>query len=101
MQRLGAVTDAGVGALGGGDTETLATLMAENFGVRKSIYTISPRNLLMESLLSDFGFAAKFTGSGGAMVCLRPPSRGGAELTTEEEAAVTSALANEGMDSRM
>ncbi|CAG8501985.1 8271_t:CDS:2 [Acaulospora morrowiae] len=50
----------------------LASLMTENFNLRKEIYdkAIDAKSLRMIELANMHGFAAKFTGSGGAIVGL-------------------------------
>lgn len=49
--------------------------------MRRQVYSdevVGERNLQMAALARAHGFAAKFTGSGGACVCLRRPKAGGA-----------------------
>lgn len=51
----------------------IATMMSENFNLRKEIFgkkVIGNNNLRMIQLANKYGFAAKFTGSGGTIVGL-------------------------------
>lgn len=53
--------------------KTLGSLMDRNFDQRKKLYSekvIGQENLKMIQLARDNGFAAAFTGSGGAINCL-------------------------------
>lgn len=54
--------------------ELLAECMASNFATRRAIYgddVVGSLNIKVVELATSFGLAAKFTGSGGAIVCLR------------------------------
>jgi len=54
--------------------EDLAGLMQKNFALRRKMYgdgVVGERNIELVSLAKNFGMAAKFSGSGGAVVCLR------------------------------
>lgn len=62
-------------ALAHGDTDTLAELMNDNFDLRRSMFgdaALGETNLQMISLARSVGAAAKFTGSGGAIVVFCP-----------------------------
>src|SRR5688572_9524379 len=51
----------------------ISTMMNENFNLRKELFgkeAIGNNNLRMIELANKYGFAAKFTGSGGAIVGL-------------------------------
>jgi glucuronokinase len=74
MTRLGELADAGVAALKMGGRKELAALMAGNFATRRKLYgdaVVGRRNIDAVQIAADCGLAAKFTGSGGALVCLR------------------------------
>jgi glucuronokinase len=52
----------------------LADLMDKNFSLRRKLYTdevVGGRNIAAVDLANKLGLSAKFTGSGGALVCLR------------------------------
>jgi len=111
METLAANTDAAVDALKAGDMDKLCTLMDANFATRRAIYgdeAVGERNIELVALASERGLAAKFTGSGGACVCLRRPAAAEAaaasgaslamprshplELSPEEEADIRAAF---------
>jgi len=57
----------------------LANLMERNFAMRLKLYgeaVVGAKNLQMVRLAGELGMAAKFTGSGGALVCLRKDGQG-------------------------
>lgn len=68
------------GPLTGDEAATFADIMDANFDLRRRILgddVIGRPNLGMIELARSFGMAAKFTGSGGAVVCM---SRSGSEV---------------------
>lgn len=74
MQRLGALVDLGVDALKRRDIDAFADLMDENFALRRAMYgddVVGLLNIQAVELVRSFGFGVKFTGSGGACVCIR------------------------------
>lgn len=81
---------------------TLAQLMAKNFAMRRKLYgddVVGRRNVLLAETLAGFvcsddsdcqgenGISCKFTGSGGAFVCIRADGRGW--LSKDDELRVT------------
>lgn len=74
MQHLGELADAARDCLLRGDKRRLATLMEENFALRRRMYgdaVVGAKNIQVVELAAGMGLAAKFTGSGGALVCMR------------------------------
>ena len=74
MQALGALADKLKEALVTGDHDAIPALLRENFRIRRSVYgdaVVGARNIAMIDLAAEHGFAGKFTGSGGAIVCCR------------------------------
>lgn len=55
-------------ALVDGDHEKVGELMNKNFDVRRSVMTLSEKNLQMVEIARKTGASAKFTGSGGAII---------------------------------
>ena len=51
-----------------GEKEKIKGYINQNFDMRKKIYRISDRNLLMVKTARSVGASAKFSGSGGAIV---------------------------------
>jgi len=51
-----------------GQKEAIGPLLNANFDLRRTLYNISPSNLLMVETARAVGASAKFTGSGGAIV---------------------------------
>jgi hypothetical protein len=73
MKALGDLTDSAVECLKKPDIPGLAALMERNFALRRHMYgddVVGKLNIQMADLASTFGLAAKFTGSGGALLCL-------------------------------
>jgi len=68
MRFWAALTDKGKRALLSGQTDKLGPLMDANFNRRLKVYTIDERNREMVQAARSVGAAAKFTGSGGAIV---------------------------------
>ena len=78
------------------DVPRLGSLMNANFGLRRELYgdaTLGAINLRMIELAKELGFAAKFTGSGGAIVLLHTKSNG--QLNEVDEVDVASRFASE------
>jgi glucuronokinase len=63
----------GLAALLEGDLEVLADCVDKNFALRASLYPISPRDREMVSGVRACGAAAKFCGSGGAVLAVARP----------------------------
>lgn len=62
------LTEKGKEALESGDFEKLAGYINRNFDIRRSVMTISEKNILMVEIARSVGASAKFTGSGGAII---------------------------------
>ncbi len=78
------------------DVQRLGALMTANFGLRRQLYgdaTLGAINIRMIELAKELGFAAKFTGSGGAVVLLHTRSDG--QLSEADEVDVASRFASE------
>ncbi len=77
MAALAELADRARACLEGGRADELAPLMLENFQWRRQMYSdgvVGEANLQAAALADSLGLAAKFTGSGGAFVCLRADS---------------------------
>lgn len=97
MQALGGYADEALGALQRGDAHALASLMDRNFSMRRALYgdvIVGEKNILMVQMAQGMGLAAKFTGSGGALVCMRQDGLGWLEQAREE--AVRAAFSEQG-----
>ncbi len=73
MQALGALADRCVEVIRLGDRVSLCALCRENFAIRRRLYgdrVVGDTNIKLVQLAIDYGMAAKFTGSGGAILCL-------------------------------
>lgn len=73
MKTLGGYADRTVACLRAGDFGGLAELMDLNFAMRRRLYgddVVGATNITAVGLANKLGFAAKFTGSGGAILCL-------------------------------
>lgn len=82
VAELASFTDQAVEALKSGDSARLADLMDQNFGVRRRLYgdkCLGANNLKMIKIAQDHGAAAKFPGSGGAVLGLLRKGRGSEE----------------------
>merc|ERR1712137_112609 len=69
----------------------LCELMDRNFDLRREILgeeVIGQANINMVRIVRSFGMACKFTGSGGALVCLPKPNTHVNILDLQKEAAV-------------
>lgn len=79
MQTLGAYADQARTCLEQRDAAGLAVLMEQNFTMRRRLYgdaVVGEKNIQMVQLARAFGVSAKFTGSGGALLCLRSDGQG-------------------------
>jgi glucuronokinase len=83
LKRIAGLAERGKSALLAGDRELFASLMDENFNLRRTIMTISPANIEMVEAARRTGAAAKFAGSGGSIV---GTVRSDAAFTALEEA---------------
>ena len=57
-----------------GEPHLLAALMDKNFEIRRKLYgdaVVGYTNIQAVEIAHQYGLAAKFTGSGGALVCMR------------------------------
>lgn len=78
MKTLGTYADEAVESIQNNDTEKLALLMEKNFAMRRKLYgdnVVGLKNIEMIDLANTFGLSAKFTGSGGALICIRKTSK--------------------------
>lgn len=79
MQELGRLADQAKECLLKKDYSALATLMDKNFSMRRKLYgdaVVGQNNIRVVELANHRGFGAKFTGSGGAIICLRKDGGG-------------------------
>ena len=73
MRTLGSYADAAVQCLQHENYNELIGLMESNFEMRRDLYTdavVGTRNITAVQLAQKHGLVAKFTGSGGALVCI-------------------------------
>mmetsp|Transcript_17503 Transcript_17503/g.51850 ORF Transcript_17503/g.51850 Transcript_17503/m.51850 type:complete len:165 (-) Transcript_17503:441-935(-) len=73
MRGFADITERGRAALAAGNIGALADLMDENFALRRKLYTdaaLGKANLEMAAIAARHNAAAKFSGSGGAVVGL-------------------------------
>jgi glucuronokinase len=68
LDRIAALASSGRDALLEGQQERFASLMNENFDLRRRIMRIDERDLAMVESVRTLGASAKLTGSGGAIV---------------------------------
>lgn len=74
MKAVGALAQKARDAIEAGKPELLGDLMNTNFAMRRKMYgdaVVGSRNIKLAELATQQGMAAKFSGSGGAVVCLR------------------------------
>lgn len=78
MKKFGEITARGRAAIEKQDHAALADLMTENFELRRALYgdpALGAANIRMVEIANAHGAAAKFSGSGGAVVgCCRDPA---------------------------
>ena len=89
MSALGKLADTAKEALEGGRSHELAALMAQNFAWRRKMYgdaVVGAVNLKAIEIAESCGLAAKFTGSGGALVCMNNSCAQWLDEGAEEEA---------------
>jgi glucuronokinase len=68
MRKKAELVDEAKEALLRGDKEALGPILSRDFDLRRSVYTISPENLLLIEIARELGAHAKQTGSGGAAI---------------------------------
>ncbi|MFA7244306.1 MAG: hypothetical protein WC080_03415 [Patescibacteria group bacterium] len=86
MARFAEIAESGMSALLKRDHAKLCDLADQNFDLRRKIYgdsVIGADNLAMIKLARKFGAAAKFPGSGGAIIII-PRNKGQADIILEE-----------------
>jgi hypothetical protein len=79
MKALGDLSDRALQCLRSKDPKGLAALIEQNFALRRALYTdpvVGAGNIQMVDLATSLGFAAKFTGSGGALLLLCKDAQG-------------------------
>lgn len=85
MQRLGTYADLAVRCLNerklGASlkSESLAALMEKNFALRRALYNdevVGKHNIEVAALATSLGLSVKFSGSGGAFVCMKTDGTG-------------------------
>jgi mevalonate kinase len=99
MIALGQLADRAKECLISGDTSTLGILMNQNFQLRRELYgddVVGRKNIAVAGLANELGFACKFSGSGGAFVCLSKDGTGW--LSTEEEQRISAEFKKEGFE---
>lgn len=88
MLRLGSLAESALECIQSGDKQSLAKLMNENFAIRRELYSdevVGLKNILISEILRSKGLAAKFSGSGGAFVCINESGSGWLSETEEDE----------------
>lgn len=73
MKEIGNLADEAKECLFTNNMIRLGELMNRNFELRRQLYgdeAVGKKNIKIHKLANDLGFAAKFTGSGGAFLCL-------------------------------
>jgi glucuronokinase len=79
MQYLGTLADSAVACLQSGDVAGMGKLMQQNMATRRAMYgdgAVGALNIEMVELSCALGLSAKFTGSGGALICLPKAGEG-------------------------
>ncbi len=74
MQELGTYADESLQALLVRDYMHFAACFAKNFSMRRRLYgdaVVGEKNIAVVMIIESHGMAAKFTGSGGAILCVR------------------------------
>lgn len=69
----------------------IAELMQSNFVTRRSLYgdaVVGVKNIAVAELLKARGLSAKFTGSGGAFICMRSDGGGWLNSAADEEEVI-------------
>lgn len=86
MKEIGNLADEAKECLLTRNLVRLGELMNRNFQLRRQLYSdevVGKKNVKIHELANRLGFAAKFTGSGGAFLCLL--KNGNGWLSSEEE----------------
>ena len=79
MMALGKLADSALECLLQKNAQGLAELIDRNFALRRELYGDGPvgaLNISMVELARSLGLSAKFTGSGGALLCLQRNGQG-------------------------
>lgn len=79
MKLIGSLADEAVKCLETKDYIKLGELMNQNFSMRRKLYgdsVVGQTNIEVSDLAHSLGLSLKFTGSGGAFVCLRSNGSG-------------------------
>ena len=74
MQSLGQLADLSQVAIENSHYSLLTSYIAQNFALRRQLYgddVVGRDNILVVELLERYQLIGKFTGSGGAIVCMR------------------------------
>lgn len=77
MAEIASLAEKAQAALLAGEPLQMGPLMERNFAIRRSLYgdeVVGAKNIAAVELAKRCGMSAKFTGSGGALVCLRDGS---------------------------
>lgn len=107
MRDIADLADQGMAALQSRNYGKLANLIETNFATRRRLYSdkvVGAKNIRLADVAARCGLAVKFTGSGGAFVCLKKTPEGeGADpnscaLTPEEEEQVRELFSREGFE---
>jgi glucuronokinase len=107
MKDIAGLADQAVVALQNKNYGRLAELMETNFATRRRLYgdkVVGAKNVRLAEVAAQCGLAAKFTGSGGAFVCVKKiPVGDGADpnacaLSAEEEEHVRELFSREGFE---
>ena len=74
MKQLGQLADLAQEAIENSHYSLLTSYIAQNFALRRQLYgddVVGKDNILVVELLERYLLIGKFTGSGGAIVCMR------------------------------
>jgi len=88
MQELGSYADQCIQDLLNKNHQKICILMKKNFAMRRRIYgddVVGAKNIEVVKLAERMGLAAKFTGSGGAILCLRYDDETGAGVEKQHD----------------
>lgn len=99
MANIASLVDKALVCLRSNDVATLATLIDNNFALRRQLYgddVVGHSNILAAQTANAFGLAAKFTGSGGAFLLLKRDGSGW--LSEDQEARLTEKLGGLGFE---
>ena len=101
MQALGGYADEALAALRAQDFALLGDIMEKNFIMRRRLYSdavVGANNISMVTMAKEVGLTAKFTGSGGALICLRTRGTPGSWFDEEEEGVIREAFKLKGWE---